>query len=115
MGKPPVIEEITRGASSFLPNSLTEVSMSSRSTSGNASWTSFTSFQKLYSAETFSSRMMFTCSAFRCSVFDGSAMSASSDHVRPHDGGSAAHGIPDPVLDVTVHDQALVRVQRDFE
>src|SRR3990172_4439381 len=112
--KPPVIDEITRGASSRFPRSFTEVSISSRSISGRALLTSRTSFQKLYSAETFSSRMMFTCSALRCSVFDGSAISGSPRDARADDP-PAAQGIPNSVLYVTVDDPAFPGMGGDVE
>src|SRR5439155_1219972 len=45
MPKPPVIEEMIRGASRRLPKNFTLTSTSSRSISGRAVWTSRTSFQ----------------------------------------------------------------------
>src|SRR5439155_1634129 len=44
MPKPPVIDEMIRGASSRLPKNFTLTSTSSRSISGRAEWTSRTSF-----------------------------------------------------------------------
>src|SRR5437016_2267029 len=58
--------------------------------------------------------MMFTCSALRCSVFDGSAISGTSDDPVADDP-LAAQCIPDSVLYVTVDDHAGVDVFRDLE
>src|SRR5438132_12145808 len=58
--------------------------------------------------------MMFTCSALRCSVFDGSAISATSDDPGADDP-LAAQCIPDSVRYVTVDDHAYVDVFRDLE
>src|SRR5437762_2151829 len=58
--------------------------------------------------------MMFTCSALRCSVFDGSAISGTSDDPGADDP-LAAQCIPDSVLYVTVDDHACVDVFRDLE
>src|SRR5256885_6095589 len=58
--------------------------------------------------------MMFTCSALRCSVFDGSAISGTSDDPGADDP-LAAQCIPDSVLYVTVDDHAYVDVFRDLE
>src|SRR5439155_26698680 len=114
MPKPPVIDEMIRGASSGVPHNLTLTSTSSRSISGRAEWTSRTSFQYLYSAETFSWRMMFTCSALRCSVLEGSAISGTSD-VPGADDPPDPKGVPDAVLYVTVDDEAFAHMVRDLE
>src|SRR2546421_5987332 len=58
--------------------------------------------------------MMFTCSALRCSVFDGSAISGTSDDPGADDP-LAAQCIPDSVLYITVDDHACVDVFRDLE
>src|SRR2546422_3754546 len=58
--------------------------------------------------------MMFTCSAFRCSVFDGSGISRTSNDAGADDP-LAPQCIPDSVLYVTVDDEAFVDMFRDFE
>src|SRR6266567_5336617 len=58
--------------------------------------------------------MMFTCSALRCSVLEGSAISGTSGDSGADDP-TAPQGIPDAVLYVTVDDQALADVLRDLE
>src|SRR2546427_10822141 len=58
--------------------------------------------------------MMFTCSALRCSVFEGSAISGTSGDSGAGDP-TAPQGIPDAVLYITVDDQALPDVLRDLE
>src|SRR6267143_1146808 len=58
--------------------------------------------------------MMLTCSALRCSVFDGSAISGTSDDPGADDP-LASQCIPDSVLYITVDDEALVDVFCDFE
>src|SRR5437773_9955996 len=58
--------------------------------------------------------MMFTCSALRCSVFEGSAISGTSGDSGADDP-TASQGIPDAVLYVTVDDHALADVVRDLE
>src|SRR3972149_4905 len=62
----------------------------------------------------FSWRMMFTCSALRCSVFDGSAISGSPRDARADDP-PATQGIPDSVLYVTVDDPAFPGMRGDVE
>src|SRR5256885_10079179 len=58
--------------------------------------------------------MMFTCSALRCSVFEGSAISGTSGDSGAGDP-TAPQGIPDAVLYITVDDQALSDVLRNLE
>src|SRR2546428_4254540 len=58
--------------------------------------------------------MMFTCSALRCSVFEGSAISGTSGDSGADDP-TAPQGIPDAVLYITVDDQALSDVLRNLE
>src|SRR5947199_10578057 len=58
--------------------------------------------------------MMLTCSAFRCSVFDGSTISGTSGDPGADDP-PASECIPDSVLYVTVDDEAFARVRRDLE
>src|SRR5437870_11504141 len=58
--------------------------------------------------------MMFTCSALRCSVFDGSAISGTSDDPGADDP-LAAQCIPDSVLYVTVDEHACVDMFRRLE
>src|SRR2546428_152702 len=58
--------------------------------------------------------MMFTCSALRCSVFEGSAISGTSGDSGAGDP-TAPQGIPDAVLYITVDDQALPDVLRNLE
>src|SRR5439155_19435587 len=58
--------------------------------------------------------MMFTCSALRCSVFDGSAISGTSDDPGA-DHPLAAQCIRDSFLYVTVDDHACVDVFRDLK
>src|SRR2546426_9700088 len=58
--------------------------------------------------------MMFTCSALRCSVFEGSAISGASRGSGADDP-TAPAGIPDAVLYVTVDDPALADVVRNLE
>src|SRR2546426_891408 len=58
--------------------------------------------------------MMFTCSALRCSVFEGSAISGTSGDSGAGDP-TAPQGIPDAVLYTTVDDQALSDVLRNLE
>src|SRR2546428_11106869 len=58
--------------------------------------------------------MMFTCSALRCSVFEGSAISGTSGDSGADDP-PAPQGIPDAVLYITVDDQALSDVLRNLE
>src|SRR5437763_8601123 len=58
--------------------------------------------------------MMLTCSAFRCSVFDGSTISGTSGDPGADDP-PASECIPDSVLYVTVDDEAFARMGRDLE
>src|SRR6266568_409481 len=58
--------------------------------------------------------MMFTCSALRCSVFDGSGISGTSAHAGADDP-PAPQGIPDTVLYVTVDDPTFADVIGDLE
>src|SRR5207247_9053735 len=58
--------------------------------------------------------MMLTCSAFRCSVFDGSTISGTSGDPGADDP-PASECIPDSVLYVTVDDEAFAGMPRNFE
>src|SRR5207237_187788 len=58
--------------------------------------------------------MMLTCSAFRCSVFDGSTISGTSG-APGADAPPASECIPDSVLYVTVDDEAFAGMPRNFE
>src|SRR5206468_7022379 len=58
--------------------------------------------------------MMFTCSALRCSVLEGSAISGTSDDPGAHDP-PAPTGIPDAALYVTGDDEAFAHMVRDLE
>src|SRR3989442_275032 len=58
--------------------------------------------------------MMLTCSALRCSVLEGSAISRTSDDAGADDV-PAPECIPDAVLYVTVDDETFARVVGDLE